>query len=77
MRYALEVSSHGFGGYSAADFRFMSGVFRFAAVQPLELEAALDDLRKIGRYTRDGEALRRKIIKSLSQLARDSRREGM
>ena len=49
----------------------MAATFRLATKFEPECAQALERLRKLTRYTRDGEALRRKLIKALSEAARD------
>jgi hypothetical protein len=69
---ALTAARRPIGPYGAADFRHMAATFRLATKFEPECAQALERLRKLSRYTRDGEALRRKLIKSLAELARDS-----
>lgn len=71
MGKALATGDGSVGPYSAADFRYMAGVFSRAARFEPDCLRTLEDLRKLSRYTRDGEALRRKLIKALAEAARD------
>lgn len=69
---ALEAHHVPIGRYSAEDFRFMGSVFSRALSFDPACTQALDELRRLSRYTRDGEALRRKLIKALAGAARDN-----
>ena len=69
---ALEAHYVPIGRYSAKDFRFMGSVFSRALSFDPACTQALDELRRLSRYTRDGEALRRKLIKALAGAARDN-----
>ena len=68
---ALTAARRPIGPYGAADFRHMAATFRLATKFEPECAQALERLRKLTRYTRDGEALRRKLIKALNEAARD------
>jgi hypothetical protein len=69
---ALEAHHFPIGRYSAEDFRFMGSVFSRALSFDPACTQALDELRRLSRYTRDGEALRRKLIKAMAGAARDN-----
>ena len=72
MGLALGAARRPIGPYGAADFRHMAATFRLSTKFEPECAQALERLRKLTRYTRDGEALRRRLIKRLAELARDS-----
>ena len=72
MGMALAAARRTIGPYDAADFRQMAASFRLAAQFEPDYMKSLEHLRKLSRYTRDGEALRRKLIKALAELARYS-----
>ena len=72
MGRALAAGSHPVGPYGAEDFRLMAGVFRAAGQSEPEFPQALERLRKLSRHTRDAEALRRKLVKTLAAAARDN-----
>ena len=72
MGMALTAGRGPVGPYGADDFRFMAKVFRSAAHAEPECAQALERLRKLSRHTRDAEALRRKLIKALAAVARDT-----
>ena len=69
---ALEAPHFPIERYGAEDFRFMASVFSRALNFDPACTQALDKLRRLSRYTRDGEALRRKLIKALAGAARDN-----
>lgn len=69
---ALEAPHFPIERYDAEDFRFMASVFSRALSFDPACTQALDELRRLSRYTRDGEALRRKLIKALAGAARDN-----
>jgi len=64
---ALAAGREAIGSQTEDDFRHMAGIFKLVGNCTPPLVDALEELRKLARHICDGEALRRKLIKRLSE----------